>query len=144
MELYAQILLKYNCSKKSISSVQTPEGIEKVTGFGLPEDYRSYLLNFSGFENHILKEYVCLWDIDELIELNTGYGIFEHLPNTIAIGGNGGGEFIAIEYIDMKSYRVVLSPFIDLDKDCHIEIGESFTDFLVRLDNGLEWFGHIA
>ena len=144
MDLYAQILLEYNCSKKTTSAVQTPEGIEKIAGFGLPEDYRNYLLNFSRFENHIQNEYVCLWDIDELIELNTGYGIFECLSNTIAIGGNGGGEFIAIEYMDMKSYRVVLSPFIDLDKECHVEIGGSFTDFLVRLDSGLEWFGHIA
>jgi hypothetical protein len=81
-----------------------------------------------------------LWDFDELVETNKDYGIFDNLSNTLGIGGNGSSEFIAIELISNGNYRIVLSPFIDLDKQYHIEIGTSFTDFLVRLDNGQEWF----
>ncbi len=37
-------------------------------------------------------------------------------------------------------YRIVLSPFIDLDKSFNIEIGNSFTNFFERLENGIDWF----
>jgi hypothetical protein len=33
----------------------------------------------------------------------------------------------------------VLSPFL-IEEEAHIEIGNSFTDFLERLENGIEWF----
>jgi hypothetical protein len=33
----------------------------------------------------------------------------------------------------------VLSPFL-IEKEAHIEIGISFTDFLERLENRKEWF----
>ena len=68
------------------------------------------------------------------------YGIFDNLPNTLGIGVNGSSEFIAIELIDIGNCRIVPSPYIDLNKQYFIEIGTSFTDFLVRLDNGQEWF----
>jgi hypothetical protein len=47
--------------------------------------------------------------------------------------------FIAIEHLDDNNLRIVLSPFI-IEKEAHIEIGTSFTDFLQRLENGQEWF----
>ncbi|MDQ0641240.1 hypothetical protein QF042_004805 [Pedobacter sp. W3I1] len=71
--------------------------------------------------------------------MNIDYQIFEHLPNTLAIGGNGGGEYIAIEQLNDNSLRIVLSPFL-IEEDAHIEIGISFTDFLECLENRKEWF----
>jgi len=58
----------------------------------------------------------------------------------LGIGGNGSSEFIAIEQTESSKIRVVISPFIDLDKSYHIEIGDSFADFLNRLDHWEEWF----
>jgi hypothetical protein len=58
---------------------------------------------------------------------------------TLGIGGNGSGEFIAIEHFGNNNLRIVLSPFI-IEKEAHIEIGTSFTDFLQRLENEQEWF----
>ena len=84
-------------------------------------------------------EYLRIWDIEELLDCNTGYGIFQTLPLAIGIGSNGSGEFIALEYVDNTCYRVVLSPSIDLDKQYHINIGSSFTNFFERLYNGKEW-----
>jgi len=101
-----------------------------------------YIQNYLGFEETIGREYVRLWDINELMEKNKGYCITETLTNTLGIGTNGGGEFIAIEQFEIDNYRVVLSPFIDLDKKYHIQIGSSFSDFLIRLDQGLEWFNY--
>jgi hypothetical protein len=140
MELVEELLQKYN-SPKRINKASTNIGqIENIINFKLPHDYKIFILNYGGFENSIGPEYVRLWDFDNLMEQNIGYQIFENLPKTLAIGGNGGGEFIAIEQIDNEILRVVLSPFIDLDRQYHIDIGSSFTNFLERLDKGQQWF----
>jgi hypothetical protein len=140
MEQLEQILLKYKCPKRTEKSKTIIDQIENIINFKLPSDYKAYIQNYLGFEEHIGQEYVRLWDFDELVEVNKGYGITNNLPHTLGIGGNGGGEFIALEMTDESNLRVVLSPFIDLDKKYHIEIGTSFTDFLIRLDSGQEWF----
>lgn len=140
MKTVNELLLKYNFPKRTQKSKTKIEQIQRILNFNLPNDYLFFLQNYSGFEQFIGSEFVRLWDIDELIGANTDYQIFENLPKTLAIGGNGSSEFIAIEQTVDNSIRVVLTPFIDLDKQYHIEIGISFTDFLQRLDNGQEWF----
>ncbi|APU97944.1 SMI1/KNR4 family protein [Sphingobacterium siyangense] len=140
MKTVNELLLKYNFPKSTQKAKTKIEQIQRILNFNLPNDYLFFLQNYSGFELFIGSEFVRLWDIDELIGVNTDYQIFENLPKTLAIGGNGSSEFIAIEQTVDDSIRVVLTPFIDLDKQYHIEIGISFTDFLQRLDNGQEWF----
>ena len=140
MKTVNELLLKYNCPKRTQKAKTKIEQIQRILNFNLPNDYLFFLQNYSGFEQFIGSEFVRLWDIDELIGANIDYQIFENLPKTLAIGGNGSSEFIAIEQTVDNSIRVVLTPFIDLDKQYHIEIGISFTDFLQRLDNGQEWF----
>jgi hypothetical protein len=81
-----------------------------------------------------------LLELDELLELNKNIKVVDNLRNTLGIGGNGSSELIALEYFDENNFKIVLTPLIDLDKECHIVIGKSFTDFLVRLENGQEWF----
>jgi hypothetical protein len=140
MKKFEEIIIKYNCQKRIDRSFTTVEQIESIVKFKLPTDYKYYIQNYLGFEETIGKEFIQFWDFNELLETNINYGITDNLPNTLGIGGNGGSEFIAIELIAKEQYRIVLSPFIDLDKQYHIEIGTSFTDFLVRLENGQEWF----
>lgn len=140
MEVFELILEKYNCQKRNKKPLYTIDQIESIIKFKLPYDYKTYIQNYFGFEEHIGQEYIRLWEFDELLETNKEFGIFDKLPNTLGIGGNGGGEFIAIEIVNSGNYRIILSPFIDLDRQYHIEIGTSFTDFLVRLDNGQQWF----
>ncbi len=140
MEIFENILNKYNCPKRTEKPLTTVDQIESIIKFNLPADYKMYIQNYLGFEEHIGQEFMQLWDFDELVEANKDYGIFDNLPNTLGIGGNGSNEFIAMEWANRDNYRIVLSPFIDLNKEYHIEIGTSFTDFLVRLDNGQEWF----
>ena len=140
MEQFQQILLKYNWPTRTEELKTSLKEIEDVIGFTLPSDYIIFIQKYLGSEEFIGKKFVRLWDADELIEQNHGYYIVDNLPMTIGIGGNGAGEFIAIEMTSKDNYRVVLSPFIDLDKQYHIDIGTSFTDFLVRLDKGQEWF----
>lgn len=136
-----RIFKKYDFSVRISYPTVATENIENEIGFKLPEDYKMFLDKYSNFEGMLNCEYVVLWGLDTILELNVGYDITGTLPNTIGIGGNGGGEFIAIEFTEPNNYRIILSPFIGLDeKEYHIEIGNSFYDMLARLDAGKEWF----
>lgn len=131
---------KYSFQKRTEKLKTTIEEVENKINFLLPEDYKFYATNYIENESFVGNEFVRLWDFNKILELNSGYEITEYPKNTIAIGGNGSGEFIAIENLENGEYRIVLSPFIDLDNINHIEIGNSFTDFFERLENGKDWF----
>lgn len=139
MDTTDEILKKYDWPTRASDKTDLLD-IEREIGFELPDDYKGFLLRYRGHETQIGEEYVRLWDKDELLSLNQDYRIFENLPETIGIGGNGAGEFIGIEKLQDGRLRIVLTPFIDLDKQFNIEIGKSFTDFLLRLDKGEKWF----
>ncbi|MGX7688173.1 SMI1/KNR4 family protein [Flectobacillus roseus] len=139
MEKFEEILSKYETIKRSNKPKITFEEVEKIIGFKLPEDYKSYAIKYSEFEDMIGEQNLRLWNFDEIIEINEEYEIFEYLSKTLGIGDNGSGEFIAIEKLKNRKIRIVLSPFL-IEEEAHIEIGNSFTNFLERLEDGLEWF----
>ncbi|MDQ1166859.1 MULTISPECIES: SMI1/KNR4 family protein [unclassified Flavobacterium] len=140
MEVLNEILRKYDFSKRDSKSSIQIEDIQAHLKFDLPEDYVFYIENYLGIDQFIGVEFIKLWSLEEIIDANLEYHIFERLPQTLAIGTNGSGEFIGIEFEDNNSVKIILSPFIDLNTKYHIEIGNSFTDFFDRLDKGIEWF----
>jgi hypothetical protein len=139
MEKFEEILTKYEAVKRTDKPKITFDEVEKIIDFKLPDDYKNFATNYLEFEDFIGTQILRLWNFDQIIEINTDYQIFKYLPSTLGIGGNGSGEFIAIENLEDNKLRIVLSPFI-IEKEAHIEIGTSFTDFLQRLDNGADWF----
>jgi hypothetical protein len=140
MNVIDEILEKYNWPKTTLSGTSELRDIEIKIGFELPGDYKDFLARYGGHETRIGEEYIKLWGRENLLSSNQGYEILENLPRTIGIGDNGAGEFIGIEKQDNGELRVILSPVIDLDKQFHVEIGNSFTDFLLRLDKRKKWF----
>ena len=120
------ILKKYNWPTKDTVEDLDFKAIESRIGLELPNDYKEFLRKYSFYETQIGEESFKLWDFEKLLEWNNGYEIIDNLKMTIGL-------------TDGK-IRIVLTPFIDLDKECHIEIGNSFTDFLTRMDNGEKWF----
>ncbi|AWK06947.1 SMI1/KNR4 family protein [Flavobacterium crocinum] len=139
-EQLQEIFNKYDFPKREENSLVSIEDIQVHLKFDLPEDYVFYVCNFLGIDQFIGVEFIKLWSLEEIIDANLEYHIFEKLPQTLAIGTNGSGEFIGIEFDDNNSIKIILSPFMDLNTEYHVEIGNSFTDFLVKLDNGIEWF----
>ncbi|SDX67752.1 SMI1/KNR4 family protein [Flavobacterium degerlachei] len=135
-----KIFDKYSFQKRTKKPKITIKEVESKINFSLPEDYKFYAENFVENESFIGNEFIRLWDFNEILKINSEYEILENLKNTIAIGGNGNSEFIAIEFLKSMEYRIILSPFIDLDETYHIEIGNSFTDFFERLEDGKAWF----
>lgn len=113
--------------------------IERRIGFKLPDDYRFFLTNYSASELTISEHFFKLWDKDDLLEINSEYGILDNMEATLGIGSNGASELIAIQLRNTE-FKVVLTPFIDLSDEYNIVIGTSFTNFLQRLQNGKSWF----
>jgi hypothetical protein len=135
------LLSKYGFQKRQTPTTQSVvDSIEKLIDFKLPDDYLFFIKNYISHADFIGNEFVILWDADKLLQLSIGSEILEYLPSTLAIGGNGGGEFIGIKKTELGKFNIVLSPLIGLDKAYHILIGDSFTDFLIRLDKKREWF----
>lgn len=137
------ILRKYSFPKRSAVPKADIASIEDMFGFKFPSDYKYYLLNYQGYEEFIGKECVVLWDADELVKSNRVLSIQEYLPSCFAIGGNGSGELIALENVGLDIIRVVLTPMIGMSKEDCIEIGSSFSDFLIRLEAGRGWFDYL-
>ncbi|MBO9659851.1 MAG: SMI1/KNR4 family protein [Chitinophagaceae bacterium] len=139
MEKFEKILVKYEAERRTDKPQTSFEEVEKLVHLKLPDDYRKFVLNYMWFGNFIREQYVVLFDFDEIIEINRDYGVFQYLSKTLVIGGNGSGELIALEQLNDNRLRVVLTPWL-VEEEGHIEIGNSFTDMLERLDNGQEWF----
>lgn len=135
-----KIIEKYSFPKRDVNSTVEVNDVELYSKLKLPEDYTFYLENYYGIDQFIGVEFVKLWSLEEIIKANESYNIIEGLQQTIGIGSNGSGEFIGIRLDENDNIKVILSPFIDLNSKYHIEIGTSFTDFLVRLDKGVDWF----
>ncbi|WP_175620651.1 SMI1/KNR4 family protein [Chryseobacterium schmidteae] len=135
-----EILSKYKWNKRTNKIDFDFKIIEEQIGFPLPQDYKNYLIQYCENENLIGQEYVRLWSVENLLEWNLDFQIFEFLPKTIAIGDNGNGEFIGIEFTQDYKYEIILSTFTDLDPEYNIQIGKSFTDFIEKLNKGETWF----
>jgi hypothetical protein len=134
------IISKYSFPKRDIKPNIEVVDVELYSKLKLPKDYVFYLENYFGIDQFIGVEFINLWSLEEIIETNKNYNITEELEQTIGIGSNGSGEFIGITLDKNENVKIILSPFIYLNKEHHIEIGTSFTDFLVRLDKGIDWF----
>ncbi|MDR7212515.1 SMI1/KNR4 family protein [Flavobacterium piscis] len=135
-----KIFEKYSFPERDIKSEFKVIDVESYSKLKLPKDYVFYLENYFGIDQFIGVEFIKLWSLEEIIHANENYNIVKQLNGTIGIGTNGSGEFIGIEIDQYENLKIILSPFVDLNSKNNIEIGKSFTDFLVRLDNGIDWF----
>lgn len=140
MKNLQKIITKYSFPIRDINSSVEVCDVEAYSNLKLPVDYVYYLENYLGIDQFIGVEFINLWSLEEIIEANESYNIVNELHQTIGIGSNGSGEFIGIEFGENENIKIILSPFIDLNNKYNIEIGSSFTDFLIRLDNGVDWF----
>ncbi|WP_428228537.1 SMI1/KNR4 family protein [Flavobacterium sp.] len=140
MDDLQQIMSKYDFPKRDIKASVEVADVESYSSLKLPKDYTFYLENYFGIDQFIGVEFIKLWSLEEIIEANKSYNIVAELTRTIGIGSNGSGEFIGIEIDKFDHIKIILSPFVGLNSKNNTEIGNSFTDFLIRLDHKIEWF----
>ena len=127
-----------NLLNKYFTTRQQEADISSLASFPLPDDYRLYLTKYEGYEGDLGPEYLALWGVEELMQANEDYEISSYVTDLLAIGSNMGGELIGMDF--KGGGRIVLCPIVGMKAEHYTAIGTSFTDFLIRLDEGREWF----
>ena len=95
----------------------------------LPEDYVQLLLWSNGGEGFIGEAYWVLWSVEGIDQLNIDYQIARYLPGLLAIGSDGGGECIALDYrFRTEQPGLVRVPFGDLCSESITPIGNNLRD----------------
>ena len=135
----AEILLKHGACARATELVVDVALLESQVAFPLPAGYLQFLSSFTSFDGAVGPQCFYLWDGAELIANMSRGDAVAHAPGLLAIGGNGGGESIELEQTP-QGCRVVLVPLVSSDPSDRRVIGNSFTDFLQRLDAGRPWF----
>lgn len=60
--------------------------------FPLPDDYKEFMSWSNGGEGNIGSQYLSLWKIEDVIQLNNDYQVQKYLSGkSLAIGTDGGG-----------------------------------------------------
>jgi hypothetical protein len=106
---------------------------EQALGEKLPADYVKFLQRINGGEGFVGKgAYAMLWRVEELFSMNLAYDAEQHSPGVLLFGSDGGGEAFGF---DTRSYQwpIVQVPFIGMDWNAAIPMGDTFDEFLQRL-----------
>lgn len=95
--------------------------------FKLPQGFIDFYRGSNGAEIYKDENYCCLWEITEMIQLNTDYNVPEFAPNFFIFGSDGGGSAFCIE---KSSGYIFEMPFIGMSNNEAIFITNDFVDFL--------------
>lgn len=94
----------------------------------LPVSYINFLKIHKGAVGDLPLQpfYFQLWELSEISDNNSSYEVQNYLPDYFGIGGNGGGELLALNLKDKKIYTI---PFIPMDEKDALLVAESFEEF---------------
>ncbi len=112
-----------------------PESIKKAEaslGLTLPDDYRQFLTRANGGVGNIGSNYLDLYRVEDLKQLNEQYEVFQYVPGVLLIGSSGGGDAYAFD-LRTSPWSVGEVPFIGMDLEYLEPIATSFSRFLERL-----------
>lgn len=93
----------------------------------LPEDYFNVIQEFGRKEGFLGSEYIHLYGLDELVDLNNSYGAPTFLPEAFIFGSDGCGEAYAFRSSDGA---VIQIPFIPLIVQFAEFVAPTFADFI--------------
>ena len=115
------------------SSAEIMEAVEKHFGCALPGDYRDFISAHDGGEGFIGDQYLILWRVGELIDLNRDYEVAKYAPGLLLFGSNGGGEAFAFDTRQSEEMRIRMVPFIGMSLKDATHVADAFDGFLIRL-----------
>lgn len=102
----------------------------EALGIEWPSDYVTLVTAHNGLEGDI-GTFGLVLTVDELVQINN-HEVMEFFPGLVVIGGDGGGEALAI---DRRSGEVLLVPWIGAQEDWLV-LGSTLTDALRRMTRG--------
>jgi len=100
--------------------------------FELPASYTQFLQYANGGQGFIGEQYVILWRIEELVDLNMAYEVRDNAPGLFLFGSDGGGEAFAFD-LRSESLPIVSVPFVGMDLSLALAIAPSLGSFLEQL-----------
>jgi hypothetical protein len=123
-----RLLAEFNCNPPAgIAVIRQFEAESRV---GLPEDYKEFLKQANGGEGFVGDAYVVLWRVEELLEMNKGYGVDEFAPGLFLFGSDGGGEGFAFD-TRSDAKPIVKADFICMEDA--VPMASNFKAFLEEL-----------
>ena len=96
----------------------------------LPEGFIEFFKEANGADINTDKNYIALWPLTEMVQLNKEYEVNEYAPEFFIFGSNGGDTAFAIERSTGGIYEI---PFIGMSKEEAIFKSKSFTEFIRNL-----------
>lgn len=111
--------------------------LSAVSPIRLPESYLQLLRFSNGGEGPLAVQplWLQLYPIKEVIWTETSSTFSEDFPKLFAIGGNGGGEAIALDFRGPEPY-----PLVSFDMT-NIDLSESIQTIATSFDAALELIG---
>ncbi|MCK4261258.1 MAG: SMI1/KNR4 family protein [Halanaerobiales bacterium] len=107
--------------------------IEEILKVIFPDEYKEFMLKYNGGEGEIGENnYLVVWPLEELIELNEEYAVNEFAPGLFLFGSDGGSVAYAFD-TRKESIPIVEVPFIGMDLDDISFCSNTFNVFLEYL-----------
>lgn len=113
-----------SCLQKNIDSFISS------TGWNLPNDYQEFLTWSNGGEGYVGKNYLSLWKLEDIVQLNMDYQIQEFLKkDCLVFGTDGGGVCYGFDFASKG--KVFKSSLGDLDVEEMEFLANDFKSFLM-------------
>lgn len=117
------------------ATINSIVAVEQKLNILFPIQYKEFMLKTNGAEGPIgANSYLCIWPIEEIVELNNEYGVSKFTPGLIYFGSNGSDYAYAFDIRDeVKS--LVEFPFDSIHIEDAEVIADSFNQFILELYN---------
>lgn len=106
------------------ASIEMLSSLEADLGFELPNDYKALLLQANGL---VLSSGIVLYSIEDLVERNLTFEVFDYAPGYLAIGDDSGGRALLIDYSTGSVYLIDQGT---MDPDEKVLVNNSIPDWI--------------
>ena len=96
-------------------------------GFSLPTSFMDFFKKTNGADIISSENYIILWALTDMIQLNKDYNVKEYAPEFFIFGSDGGDTAYAIEKDTGDIYEI---PFIGMSKEAAIFKSKTFIKFI--------------
>ena len=128
---YLQYMAEMEMGEPSLK--EDLDAAENSLGIVFPAEYRRFMLKTNGAEGSIGKSnYLVIWPVEEIVELNEEYGVAEFTPGLIYFGSDGGGMAYAFD-VREEVTRFVRFPFDSIHIEDEEIVATVFNDFIKAL-----------
>ena len=106
---------------------QEVENFLKQIDFKLPAGFIEFFKDSNGADISSDENYIVLWALTDMIQLNRDYNVDEYAPDFFIFGSNGGGTAYAVKKSTSDIYEI---PFIGMSNEEAVFKNKTFSEFV--------------